>query len=250
MGRLDGKVAIISGGARGQGAAEARIFAREGAKVVIGDILDEAGKQVEAEIRGSGGEATFVHLDVTRDADWRDAVQTARSNYGKLDILVNNAAIMVRKRIEDTSEEEWDRIMAVNAKGVFLGTKHAIPAMREAGGGSIVNIGSTGAHIAVADGSASYPPSKAAVRLLTKVTALQHAKDGIRCNCVHPGPTDSPMIQGALADANGRERIGRIPIGRIAAPEEIAYGVLYMASDESSFTTGSDLLIDGGVTAE
>src|SRR5262245_35922080 len=143
MGRLDGKVALISGGARGQGAAEAQLCAREGAKVVFGDVLDELGKQVEAEIRASGGAGTYVHLDVTREADVREAVETAVHSYGKLDVLVNSAGIVIRKGIEDTSEEEWDRIMAVNAKGVFLGTKHAIPAMRRAGGGSIVNIFST-----------------------------------------------------------------------------------------------------------
>ena len=143
MGRLDGRVALISGGARGQGAAEARLFAREGAKVVFGDVLDDEGKKVEAEIAESGGDALYVHLDVTRESDWRAAVETAVSRYGKLDLLVNNAGIVLRKGIEDTTEEEWDRVMAVNSKGVFLGTKHAIPAMRQAGGGSIVNISST-----------------------------------------------------------------------------------------------------------
>src|SRR5215468_5802232 len=143
MGRLDGKVALISGGARGQGATEAKLFAREGAKVVLGDIRDAEGKQIETEIRAAGGEATYIHLDVTRDADWVEAVGTAMNRYGKLDILVNNAGIVLWKRLEETSEAEWEHLMAVNAKGVFLGTKHAIPAMRRAGGGSIVNISST-----------------------------------------------------------------------------------------------------------
>ena len=137
MARLEGKVALISGGARGQGAVEANLFAREGAKVVIGDLLEEEGKQVEAQINESGGEATYVHLDVTQEDDWRSAVETAVSRYGKLDILVNNAGILIRKGLEETTVEDWDRIMGVNAKGVFLGTKHAIPAMRRAGGGSI-----------------------------------------------------------------------------------------------------------------
>src|SRR5215475_2366608 len=177
MGRLDGKVALISGGARGQGAAEAQLCAREGAKVVLGDVLDAQGQQVEADIRASGGAAIYVHLDVTREADWREAVEMAVHSDGKLDVLVNNAGIAIRTGIEDTSAEDWDRLMAVNAKGVFLGTKHAIPAMRRAGGGSIVNISSTAGLVGSPYGSAVYTASKGAVRLFTKVTAVQHAKD-------------------------------------------------------------------------
>src|SRR5207248_8934315 len=167
--------------------------------------LDEQGKQVEAEIRASGGEATYVHLDVTREADWREAVEMAVHSYGKLDVLVNNAGIVIRKGIEDTSEEDWDRIMAVNAKGVFLGTKHAIPAMRRAGGGSIINISSTAGLVGSPYGSASYTATKGGVRLLTKATALQHATDHIRCNSVHPGPVETAMLQEALADPTTRE---------------------------------------------
>jgi cyclopentanol dehydrogenase len=251
MGRLDGKVVVISGGARGQGAAEARLLAMEGAKVVFGDVLDVEGRKVEAEIRELGADATYVHLDVTREADWRTAVETAVNTYGKLDILVNNAGILIRKGIEDTSEAEWDRIMAVNAKGVFLGTKCAIPAMRQAGGGSIVNISSTAGLVGSPYGSAAYTASKGAVRLFTKVTAIQHAKDNIRCNSVHPGPIDTPMIQDSLADPTWHEeRMRRLPLGRIGKPEDIAYGVLYLACDESSFVTGSELVIDGGTTAQ
>ena len=233
------------------GATEARLFSQEGAKVVFGDVLDEEGKKVEAEIRESGGEATYIHLDVTKEADWQAAVETAVNSHGKLDILVNNAAIIIHKGIEDTSEEEWDRIMAINAKGVFLGTKQAIPAMRRAGGGSIVNISSTSGLVASPDGSAAYTATKGAVRLFTKVTAIQHAKDKIRCNSVHPGPIDTPMLQESWADPTRiEERLRRIPLGRLGTPEEIAYGVLYLASDESSFVTGSELVIDGGTTAE
>ena len=246
MGRLDGKVALISGGARGQGATEAKLFAREGAKVVLGDIRDEAGKQVEAEIRAAGGEATYMHLDVTSDADWVEAVGTAITRYGKLDILVNNTGIVIWKRLEETSEAEWDHIMAVNAKGVFLGTKHAIPALRRAGGGSMVNISST-AGLRGSAGLAAYIATKGAVRLLTKATALEHVQDNIRCNSVHPGGVDTPMVQDAPVDL---ARQGRTPMGRRATPEEIAYGVLYLASDESSFMTGSELVIDGGRTAQ
>jgi cyclopentanol dehydrogenase len=249
--RLEGKVALISGGARGQGAVEAKLFAREGAKVVFGDILDEPGKQVEAEIHKAGGEAAYVHLDVTREDDWRAAVNTAIDRYGKLDILVNNAGILIRKGIEDTTEEDWDRIMGVNAKGAFLGTKHSIPAMRQAGGGSIVNISSTAGLVASPSGSASYTASKGAVRLLTKSTAVQYAKEGIRCNSIHPGPIDTDMIQETLTDpAKLDERMQRLPMGRVGTADEIAYGVLYLASEEASFVTGSELVIDGGTTAQ
>src|SRR5919204_2521642 len=249
MGRLDGKVALISGGARGQGATEAQLFAREGAKVVLGDILDAAGHQVEAEIRAAGGDATYVHLDVSDEDSWCAAVTTAVNRYGKLDILVNNAGILLRKGIEEMTVEEWDRIMAINLKGVFLGTKYAIPAMRRAGGGSIINI-SSGAGIAPApDTSAAYAATKGGVRLFTKATAVQHAKDHIRCNSVHPGPIDTPMVRGPQTDpARVETLIGRVPLGRLGTAEEIAYGVLYLASDEASFVTGSELVIDGGTS--
>ena len=251
MGRLDGKVAIISGGAKGQGATEARMLAMEGASVVFGDILDEAGRQVEAQIRELGGEVTYVHLDVTSEADWQSAVDTAVSQYGKLNVLVNNAGILIRKTLEETTGEDWDRIMDINAKGVFLGTRAAIPAMREAGGGSIVNISSTAGLVSSPSGSASYTATKGAVRLLTKSTAIQYAREGIRCNSVHPGPIETDMIQDSLDDPAAMElRMQRLPMGRIGKPEEVAYGVIYLASDESSFVTGSELVIDGGTTAQ
>jgi 3alpha(or 20beta)-hydroxysteroid dehydrogenase len=251
MARLAGKVALISGGARGQGAVEAKLFSQEGAQVVFGDILDEQGKHVEEEIRAQSGEATYVHLDVTRAQDWQRAVQTAESQYGKLDILVNNAGIVIHGAIEETSEDDWDRIMAINLKGVFLGTKYAIPAMRRAGGGSIVNI-SSGAGIAPAPGtSAAYAATKGGVRIFSKATAVQHAKDNIRCNSVHPGPIDTPMVRGPQTDpARVAELSGRVPLARLGTSEEIAYGVLYLASDESSYVTGSELVIDGGRTAQ
>src|SRR6266478_7622111 len=251
MARLAGKVALISGGARGQGAVEAKMFTQEGARVVFGDILDEEGRQVEAAIRAQGGDATYVHLNVTREEDWQQAVQTAEATYGKLDILVNNAGIAIHGSIEETSEDDWDRIMAINMKGVFLGTKYAIPAMRRAGGGSIINI-SSGAGIAPApDTSAAYAATKGGVRIFTKSTALQHAPDHIRCNSVHPGPIETAMLQEALADPTTREeRLRRVPLGRVGTVDDMAYGVLYLASDESSFVTGSELVIDGGSTAQ
>ncbi len=249
--RLENKVALISGGARGMGAAEARMFAREGAKVVIGDVLDAEGTRVAAEIAESGGDALFVHLDVTHEEDWRSAIGAATSSFGKLDILVNNAGIWRRGRVEDTTVEDWDMILDVNAKGVFLGTKLAIPEMRKAGGGSIINISST-AGLVGGPRSSAYTASKGAVRLFTKATAVQYAQEGIRANSIHPGPIDTPMIQQVWhGEEQSREAaLARTPLGRIGTPEDIAYGVLFLASDESSFMTGSELVIDGGSTAQ
>ncbi len=251
MGRMDGKVALISGGARGQGAAEARLFAQEGAKVVIGDVLDAEGTSVAAEIAESGGDALFVHLDVTHEEDWRSAIGAATSSFGKLDILVNNAGIWRGGRVEDTTVEDWDMILDVNAKGVFLGTKLAIPEMRKAGGGSIINISST-AGLVGSTRSSAYTASKGAVRLFTKATAVQYAKEGIRANSIHPGPIDTAMIQQVWQgeEQNREAAIARTPLGRIGTPEDVAYGALFLASDESSFMTGSELVIDGGSTAQ
>jgi cyclopentanol dehydrogenase len=252
MGKLDGKVALISGGARGQGAAEAETFAREGAKVVFGDIRDVEGEKVEATIRASGGDATYLHLDVTSEADWQRAVKTAVDRHGKLDILINNAAIVIpRVPIEERTAADWDRVMAVNAKGVFLGTKHAIPAMRRAGGGSIVNISSVAGIGQSLHQEPAYAASKGAIRIFTKVTASQHAKDGIRCNSVHPGPVDTEMFHAAFQDKEAMERrLQRVPLRRMGTVAEIVSAVLYLASDEASYITGSELVIDGGALAQ
>ena len=248
--RLEGKVALISGGARGMGATEAKMFAREGAKVVIGDVLEEEGRQTEAEINETGGECLFVKLDVTSEAEWQQAVATTIARFGKLDILVNNAGIFRGNRVEDTTSEEWDQVMDINAKGVFLGTKHSIPEMRKAGGGSIVNISSV-AGLVGNPYSSAYNASKGAVRLLTKSTAIQYAKDGIRANSIHPGVIVTPMTQDVVNDPSFREfRLAANPISRLGQPADIAYGALYLASDESSFVTGSELVIDGGWTAQ
>ena len=248
MGRLDGKVALISGGARGQGATEARLFAQEGASVVIGDVLDDEGRQVEADVRAAGGNATYIHLDVTNEDAWRSAVQNTEQLYGKLNVLVNNAGIYIRKRLEDTTEDDLDQIMAVNVKGVFLGAKHAVAAMRRAGGGSIINISSTAGLVGSSYGAA-YTTSKGAVRLFTKSVAMQHAKDGIRCNSIHPGPIETDMLKMAFGP-DREERTAQIPLGYVGSTEDIAYGAIYLASDESSFVTGSELVIDGGWTAQ
>ncbi len=259
--RLEGKVALISGGARGQGAAEARLFVQEGAAVVIGDILDDEGMKLEAEIRELGGHITFVHLDVTDAEQWTSAVNEAVTHYGKLDILVNNAGIgstniggVQAPRIHDAPEEVWDQIMDVNGKGVFLGTRAALPAMLANGSGSIINISSIAGMVGLGPGSgagSAYASSKGAVRLLTKSTAVQYALDGIRCNSVHPGYIDTAMTSRMMSEPGMREmRIAATPLGRIGTVDDIANGVLFLASDESSFMTGSELVIDGGYTAQ
>jgi NAD(P)-dependent dehydrogenase (short-subunit alcohol dehydrogenase family) len=249
--RLAGKVALISGGARGMGAAEARLFCQEGASVVIGDVLDDEGKAVESEVKARGGAIAYTHLDVTREADWQRAVDLAVSRFGKLDVLVNNAGIGAHGRVEDVTAEDWDRVLDVNAKGVFLGTKVAIPAMRRAGGGSIINISSQLGLVGSDHTSPHYSASKGAVRLLTKTTAVQYAREKIRANSVHPGPIATPMTEKRRADPAVRAMmVARIPLGRYGEPDDVSYGVLYLASDESSFVTGSELVIDGGWTAQ
>jgi NAD(P)-dependent dehydrogenase (short-subunit alcohol dehydrogenase family) len=249
--RLAGKVALISGAARGMGAAEARLFAREGARVVLGDVLETEGRAAETEIAAGGGQVAFVRLDVTSETDWARAVALTVERFGRLDVLVNNAGIGAAGRVEDTTAEAWDRVMDVNAKGVFLGTKAAIPAMRRAGGGSIINIASQLGLVGMDDSSPQYTASKGAVRLLTKTTALQYAREGIRCNSVHPGPIITPMTEGRRADPVVYQRmLSRIPMGRYGEAGEVAYAVLYLASDESTYVTGSELVIDGGWTAQ
>ncbi|HJR04643.1 MAG TPA: glucose 1-dehydrogenase [Methylomirabilota bacterium] len=252
MGKLDGKVALISGGARGQGAAEAETFCREGAKVVFGDVRDDDGKKVEAAIRAAGGDAVYTHLDVAIEADWQAAVRLAVDRHGRLDVLINNAAITIpRVPIEERTVADWDRVMAVNARGVFLGTKHAIPAMRRAGGGSIVNISSIAGIGQSLHQEPAYAASKGAVRIFTKVTASQHAKDKIRCNSVHPGPVDTEMFHSSFRDPDAMaRRLQRIPLGRMGTVAEIVSAVLYLASDDASYMTGSEILIDGGALAQ
>ena len=232
------------------GASEARLFASEGANVVIGDLLESEGRQTEAAITEAGGECLFVRLDVTNESNWQEIVAATIARFGKLDILVNNAGISGRPTVEETTVGFWDYVMDINAKGVFLGTKVAIPEMRRAGGGSIINISSIWG-IVGSGGSASYHASKGAVRLLTKSTAIQYAQEGIRSNSIHPGPITTPMTENTRADADlNQGMLDHTPLGRWGQPEDVAYGTLFLASDESSFMTGSELVIDGGWTAQ
>jgi NAD(P)-dependent dehydrogenase (short-subunit alcohol dehydrogenase family) len=248
MGRLDGKVALISGAARGLGEAQALLLAREGARLVVTDVLADAGRQLAGQITAAGGDAVFAELDVTSEAGWQDVVALAVQRYGTVNVLVNNAGVALRRTLEHTTEAEWDHVLGVNLKGPFLGTKTVIPVMRQAGGGSIINISSASGIIAST--GAAYGASKGAVRLLTKSVALTYARDGIRCNSVHPGPMDTEVNREAQLDtAKWAERMRNVPLGRIGKPAEVAYGVLYLASDESSYVTGSELVIDGGSTA-
>jgi cyclopentanol dehydrogenase len=252
MNRLQGKIAIVTGAAAGLGAAQAQALCAEGAKVVFGDIADEAGQALEATIRDAGGEARYVHLNVAEEVDWIAAVNATLGWYGRIDVLVNNAGIVIRKvLIEERTVEDWDRVMAINLRGVFLGTKHVIPAMRRAGGGSIVNISSLAGIGQSSFQEPAYATSKAAVRMLSKVTATQHAHERIRCNSLHPGPTDGGMLHRFLPDPEKlKERLKRVPMGRLARVEEIVAGVIFLASDESSYMTGAELVIDGGALAQ
>ncbi len=249
--RLEGKVALVSGGASGIGEATSRLFASEGAVVVVADVNDDLGTALQAGIRDVGGQAAYMNLDVTDETGWRSVVVETVERYDRLDIVVNSAGISVpgRPPAEEQTVEGWDAVMAVNAKGVFLGTKHAISEMRKIGGGSIINISSVYGNVGSRGGTA-YHASKGAVRTFSKAAAIQYADQGIRVNSVHPGFVVTPMTQAAYSDpGQSADRLGRVPAGRFGTVDEIAYGVLFLASDESSYMTGSELVIDGGVTA-
>lgn len=251
--RLHGKVAIVTGGVSGIGAATSRLFAAEGALgVVIADVNEPTGKALEAELDHPGYRALFRRLDVTREDQWIAAIDAVVARYGRLDVLVNSAGRgtpVSRPIVENTTAEAWDEMFATNAKGVFLGIRAAIPAMRQSGGGSIINVASIYALVGSPLGTA-YSASKGAVRALTRTAAVQYAKEGIRVNAVFPGYVETPMTREWHAQPDvRRDRIAQTLLGRLAQPEDIAWGILYLASDESSYVTGSELVIDGGVTA-
>jgi NAD(P)-dependent dehydrogenase (short-subunit alcohol dehydrogenase family) len=248
--RLEGKVAIVSGAASGMGAATARRFAKEGAAVVIADVLEEEGRQVAAEITRANGTAEFMRLDVTSEDDWKAVIEATVQRHGKLDVLVNNAGISGSAVSNMLDTEAWDRLMAVNARGVFLGTKHAVLAMQRAGGGSIVNLSSISGNTGQTMTHMGYNASKGAVRTLTKSTAVQFGRDGIRANSVHPGLMPPMRTSGATADPTVRAKmLEGVPLRRAGEIDEVANAVLFLASDEASYITGAELYVDGGYLA-
>lgn len=253
MDRVKGKVAIVTGGAGGLGKTQALLLAREGAKVVVTDINEAQGKRVAEEINGHVGEAIFIKHDVSSEIEWSGVIKKTLERFGKLDILVNNAGVILWKKIEDTSLDEWRWLMSINLDGVFLGTKYAMGAMKKSGGGSIINISSVAGIIGTLDTSA-YHASKGGVRIFTKAAALECSKAGydynIRVNSVHPGVIKTPLVAELFKDEDKmKTALSWHSIGRFGEPEDVAYGVLYLASDESKFITGAELVIDGGWTA-
>lgn len=256
MARVEKKVAIVTGGALGIGRAVCLVLAKEGAKVAVTDMLDKEGQEVVDEIKGFGGVAKFWHLNVTNEKEVEQGFADITREFGEIDVLVNNAGIAgVNKPTHEITEQEWDKVMNVNVKGVFFCTKHAIPYMQKTGGGSIINLSSIYGLVSAPD-IPPYHASKGAVRLMSKTDALLYAKDNIRVNSVHPGYIWTPLVedlgrrspQGVEAF---REQLDSLhPIGHVGEPEDIAYGILYLASDESKFITGSELVIDGGYTAQ
>jgi NAD(P)-dependent dehydrogenase (short-subunit alcohol dehydrogenase family) len=248
--RLAGKVALVTGGASGMGQSEATIFAREGASVVVGDILEAEGREVVSRITAAGGRAKFVKLDVTSETDWQEAIKATVAAFGKLDVLVNNAGISGTFDPDTMSTSAWDTLMSVNAKGVFLGIKHAVQAMRQAGGGAIVNISSISGFVGQDGIHMGYNASKGAVRIMTKSAAVQYARDGIRVNSVHPGMLPPMRTSKGSADPEWRAKMIRaVPLRREGRVEEVAHAVLFLASDEASYITGTELVVDGGLLA-
>ncbi len=250
--RLDGKVTIITGGGSGMGRTAAELFAKEGARVVVADFSEASGEAAAAAVRAAGGQATFVKADVSNEADARGMVQHAIATYGRLDALYNNAGIMPEAdhSVVDTDVDTWDKVMAVNVRGVFLGCKYAIPQMLEQGSGSIINIASFVAILGCSVPQDAYTASKGAVLALTRSLAVQFAGRGVRSNSISPGPVETPLLmEWLLADEAAKQlRLNRNPSGRFGKPEEIVSVGIYLASDESRWTNGSNFVIDGGIT--
>ena len=248
--RLEGKVAITTGGGSGIGRATAQLFAQEGAKVVVADYKPESGREAVQAIKDAGGDALFVEVDVSNPAQVQHLVQTALDAYGGVDILFNNAGVLLFGTILETQEEAWNRLMSINLNGVYLCSKAVIPHMIKRGGGSIINTSSsTGAHD-VAPDIAAYVTSKGGVTLLTRAMAVDHAKDKVRVNAIAPGPTDTPMLRDNMSQEELDAFASTFPMKRLGRPEELAYAALFLASDEASFVTGAILAVDGGQTAQ
>jgi len=249
VGRLDGKVALITGGASGMGMVAAKLFAAEGARIVLTDVADDAGEAVAADI---GADARYVHADVSSEDDARAMVGTALERFGRLDILYNNAGVMLPEdgSVHSTDATIWDRTLDINVKGVAFGCKYGISAMLESGGGSIVNVASFVAWLGAATSQTAYTASKGAVLSMTREIAVEYARKGIRCNALCPGPIETPLLMQLLSDEEKRQRrFVHIPMGRLGQAEELAKAALFLASDDSSFMTGASLIVDGGITA-
>jgi cyclopentanol dehydrogenase len=248
--RLNNKIALITGAAQGLGAAIAGRFAEEGAMVFVCDMNAEAGQATVAQIESRGGHAAFLPLDVTREDHWIAALAQVVERCGRIDVLVNNAGINIRETIEDMQEANFDTMLAVNVKGPFLGIKHAIPLMRQAGGGAIVNMSSICGLVGHKYTTEAYTITKGAVTLMTKTVGVRYAKDNIRCNSIHPSTVDTPLVQILFKDPKRKEeRYGEVPLGRLATELDVANAALYLASDEAAFLNGVSLPVDGGLTA-
>ena len=250
--RLQGKVALITGGAGGMGRVASLLFAAEGAGVVLTDLNDELGEATASEIIQAGGQALYVHADVSREADAEAMVGAAVDRFGKLDILYNNSGVMLPAdgSVHTTDESVWDLTLAVNVKGVAFGCKYGVPAMLASGGGSIINVASFVAWLGAATSQTAYTASKGAVLAMTREIAVEYARKGIRCNALCPGPIETPLLMQLLSDEEKKQRrFVHIPMGRLGQAEELAKAALFLASDDSSYMTGTSLIVDGGITA-